>query len=123
MARIRAALRRGLSRPPDEVLFKSGELEVDFSAHVVRVSGAELKLTATEYSLLQVLVQNSGKVVTHRMLLKEVWGPNSVEHTQYLRVYMGQIRKKIQEKLKASEDLPELISTEAGVGYRFLLPR
>jgi two-component system KDP operon response regulator KdpE len=122
MARIRVALRRG-QPATSEAIFKSGELEMDFSAHVVRVSGLEVKLTATEYSLLQVLVKNAGKVVTHRMLLKEVWGPNSVEHTQYLRVYMGQIRKKVQEKLKASEDFPELISTEAGVGYRFLLQK
>jgi len=92
---------------------------MDFSVHIVKVNGAEVKLTATEFSLLQVLVKNAGKVVTHRMLLKEVWGPNSVEHTQYLRVYMGQIRKKLQ----AREDNSELIATEAGVGYRFLVQK
>lgn len=118
MARIRVALRHA---QPDkqEAVFKSGAFEMDFAGHLVHVAGEEIKLTATEYSLLQVLVKNAGKVVTHRMLLKEVWGPNSVEHTQYLRVYMGQIRKKLQ----ARDEVPELIATEAGVGYRFLLQK
>lgn len=118
MARIRVALRHSES-PSSEAVFKSGAFEMDFESHVVRVLGEEVKLTATEYSLLGVLVKNAGKVITHRMLLKEVWGPNAVEHTQYLRVYLGQIRKKLQTK----ESLPEFISTEAGVGYRFLLQK
>jgi two-component system KDP operon response regulator KdpE len=118
MARIRVALRHAQPVQQDAV-FKSGAFEMDFVGHIVKVGGAGVKLTATEFSLLQVLVKNAGKVVTHRMLLKEVWGPNSVEHTQYLRVYMGQIRKK----LETSEDSPELIATEAGVGYRFLIQK
>ncbi|MGZ3742514.1 MAG: response regulator [Pseudobdellovibrionaceae bacterium] len=122
MARIRVVLRRGPTAT-DEMVFKSGEFEMDFNAHMVRISGSEVKLTATEYSLLQVLVKNAGKVVTHRMLLKEIWGPNAVEHTQYLRVYMGQIRKKFHEKMGVKEDAPEFITTEAGVGYRFVLQK
>ncbi len=81
------------------------------------MSGQEVRLTSTEYGLLSVLVKHAGKVVTHRMLLNEVWGPNSVEHVQYLRVYMGQIRKK----LNVTETQSEIISTEPGVGYRLLL--
>lgn len=73
-------------------------------------------MTATEYDLLKVLVDNAGKVVNHRMLLNTVWGPNSVEHTQYLRVYMGQIRKKLQ----VDDTVTELIVTEPGVGYRLV---
>jgi two-component system KDP operon response regulator KdpE len=115
MARLRVCLRRS-ETPTTDSVFKSESFEMDFSAHVVKVLGNEIKLTSTEYSLLSVLVKNAGKVVTHRMLLKEVWGPNSVEHTQYLRVYMGQIRKKLQ----TTETLPEFIETESGVGYRFL---
>jgi two-component system KDP operon response regulator KdpE len=81
------------------------------------MNGEEIHLTSTEYDLIAVLVKHAGKVVTHRMLLNAVWGPNSVEHVQYLRVYMGQIRKK----LKTSETQSEIISTEPGVGYRLLV--
>ncbi|MGE4107712.1 MAG: response regulator [Bacteriovoracia bacterium] len=115
LARIRVALRHaheGQGTP----LFKEGPLEVDRAGHTVKVKGKLIKLTATEYDLLKVLVDNAGKVVTHRMLLNTVWGPNSVEHTQYLRVYMGQIRKKLQ----VDESVPELIVTEPGVGYRLV---
>jgi two-component system KDP operon response regulator KdpE len=115
MARVRVALRHAQGSPTESV-FKSGVFNMDFAAHIVTVEGHEIKLTATEFSLLSVLVRNVGKVVTHRMLLKEVWGPNAVEHTQYLRVYLGQIRKKLQIR----PELPEFITTESGVGYRFL---
>jgi two-component system KDP operon response regulator KdpE len=115
MARIRVALRHSQG-PQTEAEFHSGDFEMDFTGHIVKVAEQEVKLTATEYSLLAVLVKNAGKVVTHRMLLKEVWGPNAVEHTQYLRVHLGQIRKKLQ----ISENTPEYIVTESGVGYRFL---
>jgi len=118
MARIRVALRH-VQPGSQEAVFRNSGFEMDFVGHIVKVNGDEVKLTATEFSLLQVLVRNAGKVVTHRMLLKEVWGPNSVEHTQYLRVYMGQIRKKLQTR----EDSPELIATEAAVGYRFLVQK
>ena len=117
LARIRVVLRRVGQESSVEAAFHSGEFLMDRSAHIVKVSGQEVHLTSTEYQLLAVLIKYAGKVVTHRILLKEVWGPNSVEHVQYLRVYMGQIRKK----LKVSENTPDLISTEPGVGYRFLL--
>ena len=116
LARIRVGLRH--AHPEEEApVFRNGPLEIDRAGHTVKVSGQLIKLTATEYEILKVLAKYVGKVVTHRMLLKEVWGPNSVEHTQYLRVYLGQIRKK----LRLDEEMPELISTESGVGYRMLL--
>ena len=117
LARVRVVLRRSLANEGKEAIFRSGPFEMDRSAHLVKVSGQEIHLTSTEYDLLAVLVKHAGKVVTHRMLLKDVWGPNSVEHVQYLRVYMGQIRKK----LKVLDGSAELISTEPGVGYRFLV--
>ncbi|MEK2688865.1 winged helix-turn-helix domain-containing protein [Bdellovibrio sp. GT3] len=73
-------------------------------------------MTATEFNIVKVLMKHKGKVVTHRMLMNEIWGSNSVEHTHYLRVYVGAVRKK----LKIDETTPEIISTEAGVGYRLL---
>jgi len=117
LARIRVVLRRNSPEQTENPIFRSGPLEMDRSAHIVKVSGKEVHLTSTEYDLLAVLIKHAGKVVTHRMLLKEVWGPNSVEHVQYLRVYMGQIRKK----LKTVDESIELISTEPGVGYRFFM--
>lgn len=116
LARVRVAIRHA-SLPTNEPVFKSGPLEIDKAAHLVRVQGTEVKLSATEYDLLRVLANHAGKVVTHRMLLQEVWGPNSTEHKQYLRVYVGQLRKR----LRVSKEIPELIRTEAGVGYRLLL--
>lgn len=113
MARIRTATRH--SAPQDEnSVFKTGALEIDYSARTVKVEGITVKLTSTEYDILKVLARHAGKVITHRALLNEVWGPYSVEHTQYLRVYLGKIRKK----LKVNEDTKELIVTESGVGYR-----
>lgn len=116
LARIRVALRHA---HPEEAspVFKAGPLEIDRAARKVKIAAQEIKLTVTEYDILRVLAQYAGRVVTHRVLLKEVWGPNSIEHTQYLRVYLGQIRKKLQ----ISEAIPELIATESGVGYRLLL--
>lgn len=118
LARLRASLRRSQSEnEPSVPVFRVGVFEFDRAAHIVKMSGEEVHLTSTEYDLLAVLVKHAGKVVTHRMLLNSVWGPNSVEHVQYLRVYMGQIRKK----LKIKEAQPEIISTEPGVGYRLLV--
>lgn len=115
LARLRVVLRRMTSNETPQAAFTSGSFFMDRSAHIVKVDGQEVHLTTTEYSLLSVLVKYAGKVVTHRMLLNEVWGPNSVEHVQYLRVYMGQIRKK----LKISDGAADFILTEPGVGYRF----
>jgi two-component system, OmpR family, KDP operon response regulator KdpE len=118
LARLRASLRRSQAeQEPSVPIFRSGLFEFDKAAHIVRMNGEEIHLTSTEYDMIAVLVKHAGKVVTHRMLLNAVWGPNSVEHVQYLRVYMGQIRKK----LKTSEAQSEIISTEPGVGYRLLV--
>lgn len=114
LARIRVALRHSL--PPENApVFKSGPLEMDRASHIVRINGQEIKLTATEYSLLSVLVRHAGKVVPHRTILRDVWGPNSVEHNHYLRVYFGQIRKKFEA---AQEGAGAILENESGVGYR-----
>lgn len=115
LARMRVAERHA-EKGHEEPVFKLGPLEVDKAARIVRLNGAEIKLRPTEYDLLHVLVQHAGKVVTHRMLLQAVWGPNATEHTQYLRVYVGQLRKRLR-----LPDSPDLIQTEAGVGYRLKL--
>lgn len=118
VARLKASLRRaGQEKGPRETVFRSGDFEFDHVGHLVKIGGTEVHLTSTEYDLLAVLVKHAGKVVTHRMLLQAVWGPQSVEHVQYLRVYMGQIRKK----LKTQENSTDLIMTEPGVGYRLRL--
>jgi two-component system KDP operon response regulator KdpE len=115
LARLRAAQRRATPLP-ETTVFRSGQLEVDLTARVVTFKGKEVKLTATEYSLLRLFVQHAGKVLTHRQILKEVWGPNYVEQTHYLRVYMAHLR----EKLENEPSQPALLITEPGVGYRLL---
>jgi two-component system KDP operon response regulator KdpE len=114
LARLRVAQRHALTGP-DLAVFRSGDLEVDLVGRVVRLRGREVKLTATEYSLLRLFIQHAGKVLTHRQILREVWGPGQVEQTHYLRVYMAHLR----EKLEAKPAEPELFVTEPGVGYRF----
>jgi two-component system KDP operon response regulator KdpE len=91
-------------------------VEIDFVRRVVQRQGREVKLTATEYSLLALLSRHAGRVMTHRQLLKEVWGPNAVEQTHYLRVYVAHLR----EKLEADPNQPALLITEAGIGYRLM---
>jgi len=113
LARLRVALRHA-QPTTDQAIFRSGAIEVDLVARVVKKKGSEVKLTATEYSLLRLFVQHAGKVLTHRQILREVWGPNSVEQTPYLRVYMAHLR----EKLEANPSQPKLFLTESGVGYR-----
>ena len=105
LARVRAAQRRSLTETGEPV-FKSGSLCVDFSARQVKLDGKEIKLTPTEYSLLRVLVQNAGKVVTHRQLLRTVWGEKAESQAQYLRVYVTHLRKK----LEADADMPRASS-------------
>jgi len=115
LARLRAALRH--SRPEGaDALFRSGDLEVDLSARVVRKAGKEVKLTPTEYSLLRLFVTHAGKVLTHRQLLTEVWGANAGEQTHYLRVHIAHLREKIEK----DPGLPMLIVTEPGIGYRLV---
>jgi two-component system KDP operon response regulator KdpE len=114
LARLRAAQRK--TRPEEEVsVFKSGDLVVDLTARVVTRVGHEVKLTATEYALLRLFVRHAGRVLTHRYILREVWGPKSEEHRQYLRVYVTHLRQKIE----ADSTKPRLIKTEPGIGYRF----
>jgi two-component system, OmpR family, KDP operon response regulator KdpE len=116
LARLRVAQRH--AQPMQEtVVFRSGALEVDLAARLVSVGGKEVRLTATEYSFLRLLVQHAGKVLTHRQILQAVWGPGYVDQTHYLRVYVARLR----EKLEAVPDQPEIIVTEPGVGYRLLV--
>lgn len=117
LARIRVALRHHSGRTAeDEPVFRSGHLIVDLAHRLVTVNGREVHLTPTEYRLLTVLVRHAGKVVTHRQLLKEVWGPDAVHENQYLRVYMGTLRSKIEERPAQ----PSYLLTESGVGYRLV---
>ncbi|MFZ4815040.1 MAG: response regulator [Phototrophicaceae bacterium] len=113
MARLRVALRHA-TPTADDAIFACRSLTVDLSRRVVSVRGEAVKLTPTEYALLRLLVQHAGKVLTHRQILREVWGPEYVNETHYLRVFFAQLRQKIEE----NPALPELIITEPGVGYR-----
>jgi two-component system KDP operon response regulator KdpE len=115
LARLRVA-QRHVKPGPDMALFQSGHLEVDLVARTVKVKGKPIRLTATEYALLQMFVRHAGKVLTHRQILKEVWGPTYLEQTHYLRVYMTHLREKIEE----NPSQPELLITESGIGYRLL---
>jgi two-component system KDP operon response regulator KdpE len=113
LARLRVLERNRLGGQADP-LVKVGNLEIDLSAHLVRRGGLEVKLTSTEFEFLRVLAQHAGKVVVQRELLKQVWGPNAVEHSHYLRIYAANLRKKLEEDPAD----PKLILTEPGVGYR-----
>lgn len=115
LARLRVA-QRHVSPAADLAVFRSGDLQVDLTARVVTVQGREVKLTATEYALLRLFVRHAGKVLTHRQILREVWGPTYVEQTHYLRVYLAHLR----EKLEADPAQPRLFITESGVGYRLV---
>jgi two-component system KDP operon response regulator KdpE len=116
LARLRVVQRRA-APSEDSAVFRSGNLEVDMSARLVTLKGKEVKMTPTEYSFLRLLVRNAGKVVTHRQILKEVWGPAYGDQTHYLRVYVAHLR----EKLEADPSRPELLRTEPGVGYRLVV--
>ncbi len=114
LARLRAAQRK--TRPSEEVsVFKNGDLVVDLTAHVVSRAGREIKLSATEYALLRLFVKHPGRVLTHRHILREIWGPKSEDHRQYLRVYVTHLRQKIER----DPAKPSLIQTQPGIGYRF----
>ena len=115
LARLRATLRH--AQPPGaDAIFRTSDLEVDLAARVVRKRGQEVKLTPIEYSLLRLLVTHAGKVLTHRQLLTEVWGPKAVEQTHYLRVHIAHLREKLEEKAAGAD----LIRTEPGIGYRLV---
>ena len=114
LARLRVLLRRAL--PADEAsVVRFGEVEVDFTHRVVLRQREEVKLTAKEYALLRLLLQHRGKVLTHRQLLRELWGPKAEEQTHYLRVYMAHLRQKLEEE----PNQPKFFRTESGIGYRF----
>lgn len=117
LARIRSAIRRSQNTENHSVVI-AGELEIDLIARTVKKTGEMIKLTSTEYNLLALFAKNEGKVLTHQLLLKEIWGYSYQQETQYLRVFVGTLRKKIED----NPNHPEYIVTESGVGYRFQQP-
>ena len=117
LARIRSSLRSNSVQGEKEIVL-AGELTIDFNTRTVKGKPGIIKLTATEYNLLALLVKNEGRVLTHTYILNQVWGPGNAEHSQSLRVFIAQLRKKIE----TDYNNPQLIRTESRVGYRFMLP-
>ncbi len=120
LARVRAVLRRTQWElpPPIGDIKQFGELEIDLSGHVVRLRGAEVRLSPTEFAVLAQLVTHAGKVLTHRMLLQRIWGAEYGGEAEYLRVYLNRLR----QKLEPDPTNPRYLLTEPGVGYRFIAP-
>jgi two-component system, OmpR family, KDP operon response regulator KdpE len=114
LARIRVAIRQSQDIS-DKPVLEFGSLTIDLASHVARKNNEILKLTATEFSLLALLAKNEGRVLTHQYILKEIWGMGYVEQTQYLRVFIAQLRKKVED----DPARPKLLNTESGIGYRF----
>ena len=114
LARIRVAIRQILDTNTSPLLIYDN-LTIDLSNHIVRKKGELIKLTSTEYSLLSLLARNEGRVLTHHYILKEICGQGYIEQTQYLRVFIAQLRKKIEDE----PTKPKLLNTESGIGYRF----
>ncbi len=114
LARIRVAIRQSQGTP-DRPIIESGPLKIDSTNHTVHKNNELIKLTTTEFSLLFLLAKNEGRVLTHQHILKEVWGAGFQQQTQYLRVFIAQLRKKIE----ADPTRPILLNTESGIGYRF----
>lgn len=115
LARVRSVLRRGGKEDSDPVL-QFGELVIDLANRTVKKNSDMVKLTVTEYNLLSLFAKNEGRVLTHHYLLQQVWGPTFIEQSQYLRVYIAQLRKK----LETDPNRPLHLLTESGVGYRFV---
>ena len=115
LARIRSALRNAILEKNEPIVVYH-DLQMDLMNRVVKKNNTVIKLTSTEFNLLSLLVNNEGKVLTHQYLLKEVWGPTYVNESQYLRVFIGQLRKKIEDDF----NVPKYIITESGIGYRFI---
>lgn len=115
LARIHSLLRRAAGAHSAQPIFVAGNLSVNFDRREVALDGISVKLTPTEYDLLKYMIEHAGKVLTHRMLLQEVWGPAYAEQAQYLRVFVGQLRKKLEK----DPTRPQFIRTDPGVGYRF----
>ncbi|WP_313080144.1 two-component system response regulator KdpE [Atlantibacter sp.] len=116
-ARLRVALRRQQTRPEGEAVYQFSGIRVDIPARRITRDGEEIHLTPIEFRLLAVLLNHHGKVLTQRQLLNQVWGPNAVEHSHYLRIYMGHLR----QKLEIDPARPRHLLTETGIGYRFML--
>lgn len=114
LARIRTAL-RGKSNNANQSVVTIGDLTIDYASRLVKIEEAVIKFTATEYNLLVLLIKNDGRVLTHQYILKEIWGQSYSDQTQYLRVFVAQLRKKIEK----DPNRPKYIITESGVGYRF----
>ena len=115
LARVRSALRTN-SMEENNPVFQCGDLTIDFAARTVKKNNETIKLTVTEYNILALFARNEGKVLTHHYLLNQIWGPTYVEQSQYLRVYIAQLRKKIED----DPNRPQYLVTESGVGYRFI---
>ncbi|MDQ6755754.1 MAG: winged helix-turn-helix domain-containing protein, partial [Bacteroidota bacterium] len=115
LARIRSALRNSAAEEGDTTI-TCGEISIDLEARTIKKNNESIKLTATEYRLLSLLAKNEGKVLTHQYLLREVWGPGYINQSQYLRVFIAQLRKKIE----SDANRPDYIVTESGIGYRFI---
>ena len=115
LARINVCLRRSLKKDLSQTVFEFRGVKVDIESRIVTKNGEEVKLTAIEYDLLKLFVKNADKILTTRQILKEIWGPSSVEQSQYPRVYVRHLRQKLED----NPEQPLLIQTEAGVGYRF----
>lgn len=116
LARLRVAVRHAQPAPADTI-YTFGDVQIDLVRRSVTLRGEPVKLTPTEYALLRLMVQHAGRVLTHRQILRQVWGPEYVEETHYLRVYFAQLRQKLGE----DPTHPKLIVTEPGVGYRLLM--
>ena len=114
LARIRTAL-RGVFNQNNDTVLTFGNLKIDFVSRIIFLNDEILKLTVIEFNLLSLLLKNDGRVLTHQYILKEIWGNSYTEQTQYLRVYIAQLRKKIE----IDPNKPKIITTESGVGYRF----
>jgi len=117
LARIRVALRHAsFAQGSKSTLIKAGTLEINLVEHVVTRQGIEVKLTATEFKLLAYMAANAGRILTHQGILTQVWGPADADHVEYLRVYMRQLRTKIED----DPDHPQILVNEPGIGYRFI---
>ncbi len=114
LARIRTALRGNFNQSQEPIIV-FGDITVDFVSRIIKLKAETVKLTATEYNLFTLLLKNDGRVLTHQYILKEIWGNAYAEQTQYLRVFVAQLRKKIEE----DPNRPKYILTESGIGYRF----
>jgi two-component system KDP operon response regulator KdpE len=121
LARVRAVLRRTQGEPLSQgkSIKHFGDIEIDLDGHIVRLRGAEVRLSPTEFAFLKQLILNIGKVVTHRTLLQSIWGPQYSGEAEYLRVYINRLR----QKLERDPANPSYLLTEPGVGYRFVMPR